>query len=83
MSYTITKGEEKETGDIQMEPCKNFKVFHTHHDKSKDVVMQKHVDAKQFFCPVLRNLEIWGEVTDMHSKILSVTISKCDPSKLK
>ena len=39
MTYTITKGEEKETGDIQMEPCKNFKVFHTHHDKSKDVVM--------------------------------------------
>ena len=60
MRYTESNGEEETTGTIELEPCEKFHVFNNAHSESKNKIMQKHVDANQFFCPVDDNLEIWG-----------------------
>ena len=65
-----------------MEPCDEFHVFYDAHSASKNKIMQRHVDANQFFCPVDDDLEIWGEISDVHSRILTIDIGKCDPNKL-
>ena len=82
MSYTVNNGEEEWESKVEMEPCTDYSVFKSHHSPSKDVIMQRHIDAKQFFCPVDEDLMLYGQRENLHSKILTLEVASCDPTKL-
>ena len=83
LNFIEFDGETETTGTIEMEPCNSFHVFYNSHSQSKNEIMQRHINANQFFCPVDDDLQIWGEKSDLHSRILTIEIGKCDPDKLE
>ena len=82
MRYTVKNGEEEWESKVEMEPCIDYSIFKSHYSPSKDVIMKRHIDAKQFFCPVNEDLMLYGQINDLHSKILTLEVTSCDPTKL-
>ena len=82
MQYKITGGDEDgKKFPISMSPCdeKDYSDFGKHYIESKNKVIQAHIAEKQFYCPDAFDLTMWGEKTDLNSKIITIAIAPCDP----